>query len=153
MVNSDTYEMSETHIIDNLFGLKLLVRSYQLWLEGYTWDERGDKKKRLRHQIAGQDFIEKSTAILDSYAEKVNLLSDKDKIDLAYQEYDDAMCVNAMMLKDPSIRDSDYEVIITKFCDVLRNMIDIIKSSRNVAENYIVSKEEMGGGKKSGNDW
>jgi len=146
----ESYDISDTNVVNNLFGLKALVRSYQLWLEGYTLDDTGNKKTRLRPAIAGQDFIEKSTAILDSYAEKTVLLSDKDTIDLAYQEYDDCNCVNAMMLKDPTIRSDDYEPIITKFMDVLRNMIDVLKSSKGVAENYIVYRNEETGGEKSG---
>lgn len=123
--------------------LTQLAMSYRMTLEGKSYDEEKGGYKQTGKAMAGQRFIAKTYAVLNSYASEANLLTQKDIETFVMQYWDACRKVFNESLRDRSISERNQRVILKIFKDTLFNIGEIITGSKdNMAKVFGRIEEE-----------
>jgi len=133
----------ETDLTNRVTQINKIALSYRMILEGKTFFEETGSFKQTGPAIAGKKFISLSYGVINSYSNESNLITEKDFDKFAIQFMDAFEKVNNLILRDRSISEKDYRVIIKLFKDKLMNIGDIITgASGNMEKIFNTYKEE-----------
>lgn len=138
-----TSMLQEKTIPDKITAIKNLVVSYEMRLRGGVYNPNNNSWVIKEKALIGENFIRKSTGIINSYSENANLFTTKE-IDKFNLEFADAFFkVNAMLLNDPTTKRDNYKSVIKMFKDTLGNIGDIIIGSKDSLKSIFEKYEEQ----------
>ena len=138
----DEINIEELKGKDRVSAIKSLVRSLELRLRGYEWNDKGTKFKYTGNALAGNSVISKAVGLLQPFCEESNLITTKNKETFSKQKYEINSTFNATLLTDISCPASNYRVIMKMFKTTLQNIGDIILGSRNIIDSFYGSKTD-----------
>lgn len=132
-----------------LLRINNLALEYKYTLEGKTLNESKGKWEQRNLSKAGNDFIDVTFSMMNSYAEQANLITSKSKDDF-YMQYKDSVRKQFVLVrKDRSITANLKSSIMKLFKDKLLNIGDIICNTKGNMEAIVKGLEA----KKKEEDW
>lgn len=141
---SESVNLSSNSIIDNLTDIKDIVRGFELGLRGYVWDSRGNSYKHSTDALASDNFISSAVNLLQTFAEKTNLLTTKKYEKFMFQYWEIvSRCIAFTCESGVGLPKKNQQNIIKMFKSCLSNIGDIIVGNRELTGKIIYNNDEV----------
>ena len=113
-------------------SINRIAENYEMTLSGRELQKKGDTDVWVQtgKSIAGNSFIRLSGALLRSFADESNLISDKTIDDFRLQFMDAFNKASATIMRDRSIAETNHRNILKIFKDRMWNVGDIITNTK-----------------------
>lgn len=134
----------QQNVINKVTSLKNIVVSYQMNLEGKTYDVEKGGYVQTGKSLAGEDFIKLSAGILNSFAVESNLLTTKDKDTFIMQFKDAHEKVNLSLgMRNRALPERNQRAILKMWKDSFWNICEIIIGSGKNMESIFGSIQQL----------
>lgn len=126
-----THNAQPKSMHDKVTALKNFAISYEAKLRGGVYDASTGKFKYINKALVGNDFINKTTGMINTFAEEANLFTTKDREKFILEFADLFYRVNVFCLNDPTLPADNYRSVIKIAKDTVSNLGDIFLGSKD----------------------
>lgn len=139
--NSGSIEIMGGKLSDKITALKLIATDFERRITGYkqgqdglTWDYTGDV-------LVGSSTASRLTGFLQSFCNEINLISENDYVDLAWEKFKNMDAILSSCLLDIYCEEH-YNTIIVLFDNALTRILRVIGSSKEMFKDYFNRSED-----------
>ena len=140
--SKDEVDTSENTFTNKITAIEIMATDFERRITGYKQTGKGNKWEYVGSPLVGQECASRLSGLMQSFANKANLLSKKDTEKVPWQRYHNVQSAIDSMLLDIGCPEKNYGIVIEMFWQTLSNILDITKSSRSMFEKMFSAQEE-----------
>lgn len=142
---SDTViDTSENSLSDKITAIKTIATDFERRITGFSQKDKGATWIYVGNPLVSKQTASKLSGLMQSFANEINLISEKDNLNLAWQKYETIHCAIANCLMDIGCPAENYSIVIKMFKNTLKNISDVIGTSKKMFEKMFNSADEEG---------
>ena len=138
----ETEDVSENTLEGKLTAINTLATDFERRITGWVQTGKGTKWVYTGEVMVGANTASRLSGLLQSFGNPANLISDKKDDRVAWQKYETIHTMIASLLLDIGCPEDKMTVVIKMFKNTLKNILDIITSSKVMFKNKFGTEEE-----------
>lgn len=141
MVSDNQMDVTENKLTDKITSLRLIATDFERRVTGWRQLDKGGKWIYTGDVLVGSSTASRLTGILQSFCNEINLISENDNNELAWQQYKnmDAMLSSSLM---DIYCEEHYNTVVVLFSNALNRILKVIGTSKVMFKNYFHPEKE-----------
>jgi len=141
VVDGTEVDVTENKLTDKITSLRLIATDFERRVTGWRQTDKGGKWIYTGDVLVGSSTASRLTGILQSFCNEINLISENDNNELAWQQYKNMNAMLSSTLMDIYCEEQ-YNTVAILFSNALNRILRVIGTSKGMFKNYFRKETE-----------
>jgi len=141
MVDDDRIDVENGSLSEKITSLRLIATDFERRITGYKQEGKGGEWTYTGDVLVGSSTASRLTGFLQSFCNEINLISENNDFEIAWQKFKTADAMLSSTLLDIYCEEN-FNTVAVLFDNALTRILKVISSSKTMFKNYFHREEE-----------
>lgn len=138
--NKDILDVGENKLSDKITSLKMISVDFERRITGWIQKGKGSEWFYTGDVLVGSRTASRLTGYLQSFSNEINLISENEPNEIAWEKYKNMEAMLASTLLDIYCEEN-YNTVSVLFSNALNRIMKVIGTSKKMFENFFKNED------------